>query len=87
MFAFLVDGNTLDPGGAEAVADAAGASFRGLTFADRSAVMVMPSDRTSSSRGRTIGWRSALQRVSGWDRPGPAGSDRSLASARDIAAA
>ena len=86
MFAFLVDGNTLDPGGARRVADAAGAFLSRLTFADRSAVMVMPSGPNVEFTWAHDRVRSALQRVVGMGRPAAGWEAGSLAEARDIAA-
>jgi hypothetical protein len=86
LFAFIVDENTLDPGGARRVADAAGSFLSRLTFADRSAVMVLPTGPSVAFTWAHDRVRSTLQRVVGMGRPVTGWEYGSLGEARDIAA-
>lgn len=84
LFAFIVDQNTLDMGSARRVTTAAGPFLSRLTFADRSALMVMPVGPTVSFTWAHDRVRQGLQKVVGMGRP-PTGWDYgSLADARDI---
>lgn len=85
LFVFIVDQNTLEPGNARHVATAASRFFKRLTFADRSALLLMPV-------GPNIGFtwahdrvREGLQRVTGLGRPIAGWDFGSLTEARDIA--
>ena len=85
LFVFIVDQNTLEPGNARHVATAAARFFKRLTFADRSALLLMPV-------GPNIGFtwahdrvREGLQRVTGLGRPINGWDFGSLTEARDIA--
>jgi VWFA-related protein len=85
LFAFIVDQSTLDLDGARRVAAAAGPFLSGLTFADRSALMVMPTGPNVAFTWAHNRVRSALQRVIGTGRPMTGWESGSLAEARDIA--
>ena len=85
LFAFIVDESTLDLNGARRVAAAAGSFLSQLTFADRSAVMVMPTGPSVAFTWAHDRVRSALQRVVGTGRPVIGWESGSLAEARDIA--
>ena len=85
LFAFIVDQNTLDPGSARRVGAATGPFFSRLTFADRSALMVMPLGPTVSFTWAHDRVKEGLQRVTGMGRFAPGWEYGSLAEARDIA--
>jgi VWFA-related protein len=85
LFVFVVDQNTLEPGNARYVATAASRFFSQLTFADRSALMLLPV-------GPNIGFtwahdrvREGLQHVTGLGGVNTLWEYGSLAEARDIA--
>ena len=86
LFAFIVDQNTLDLGSARRVAMATTPFFSRLTFADRSALMLMPLGPNVSFTWSHDRVRTGLQRVSGLNRGLSAGWEYgSLSEARDIA--
>ena len=85
LFVFIVDQNTLELGSARYVANAASRFLSRLTFADRSALLLMPV-------GPNIGFtwahdrvREALQRVTGMGIRNAMWEFGSLSEARDIA--
>jgi VWFA-related protein len=84
LFAFVVDQSTLEPGNVRYVAKAASQFFSRLTFADRSALMLMPVGPNVPFTWAHERVHDALQRVTGlgglmasWERG-------SLTEARDI---
>ena len=68
LYAFIVDQNTLDLGSARRVAGAAAPFFSRLTFADRSALMLMPLGPNVSFTWAHDRVREGLQRVTGMGR-------------------
>jgi VWFA-related protein len=84
LFAFIVDQNTLDLGSARRVANAAGPFFSRLTFADRSALMLMPLGPNVPFTWAHDRVRAGLQRATGVGRMMPGWEFGSLADARDI---
>ena len=84
LFAFIVDQNTLDLGSARRVAGAAGPFFANLTFADRSALMLMPLGPNVAFTWAHDRVREGLKRVTGMGRPTTSWEYGSLADARDI---
>jgi VWFA-related protein len=86
LFVFIVDQNTLDLGSARRVATATAPFFSRLTFADRSALMIMPLGPNVPFTWAHDRVLSGLQRVTGSGRAMATGWDYgSLADARDIA--
>ncbi|HUR32161.1 MAG TPA: VWA domain-containing protein, partial [Vicinamibacterales bacterium] len=86
LFVFIVDQNTLDLGSARRVAAATAPFFSGLTFADRSALMIMPLGPNVPFTWAHDRVLSGLQRVTGTGRGMTSGWEYgSLADARDIA--
>ena len=84
LFAFIVDQNTLDLGSARRVANAATPFLSRLTFADRSALMLMPVGPTVAFTWAHDRVREGLQKVIGMGRPLTGWEYGSLADARDI---
>jgi hypothetical protein len=84
LYAFIVDQNTLDLGSARRVAGAAAPFFSRLTFADRSALMLMPLGPNVSFTWAHDRVREGLQRVTGMGRQTMGWEYGSLADARDI---
>ncbi len=84
LFAFVVDQGTLDTGNGRQVTRAASRFFSGLTFADRSALMVMPVGPNVEFTWAHDRVRDALQRVTGMGRQWIAWDQGSLSEARDI---
>ena len=84
LFAFIVDQNTLDLGSARRVTNAAGPFLSRLTFADRSALMLMPVGPTISFTWAHDRVREGLQKVIGMGRPLTGWEYGSLSDARDI---
>jgi VWFA-related protein len=85
MVMFIVDQNTLDLGGARQVARSSSRFFTGLTFADRSALALLP-----VGQGVGFTWvhgrvNDAFQRVIGMNSARTTWEYGSLAEARDIA--
>jgi VWFA-related protein len=85
LFVFIVDQQTLEPGNVRHVARAASRFMSGLTFVDRSSLLLMPS-------GPNVGFTwahnrvlDALQRVMGQANPSSPWEFGSLSDARDIA--
>lgn len=85
QFVFIVDQSTLEPGNARHVARAAARFLAQLTFADRSALMLMPVGPNVAFTWAHDRVRDALQRVSGQSSPINSWEFGSLAEARDIA--
>jgi VWFA-related protein len=85
LFAFIVDQNTLDLGSARRVAAATGPFFSQLTFADRSALMLLPLGPNVAFTWAHDRVKDGLQRVAGMGRPSTGWDYGSLADARDIA--
>jgi VWFA-related protein len=86
LFVFIVDQNTLDLGSARRVATATAPFLSRLTFADRSALMIMPLGPNVPFTWAHDRVLSGLQRVTGSGRAMASGWDYgSLADARDIA--
>ncbi|MGE5198428.1 MAG: hypothetical protein ACM3H9_02225, partial [Rhodospirillaceae bacterium] len=85
LFAFIVDQSTLDLDGGRRAATAAGSFLSQLTFADRSAVIVMPTGPSVAFTWAHDRVRSVLERVVGMGRPMSDWESGSLAEARDIA--
>ena len=84
LYAFIVNQNTLDLGSARRVAGAAAPFFARLTFADRSALMLMPLGPNVSFTWAHDRVREGLQRVTGMGRQTMGWEYGSLADARDI---
>ena len=84
LFAFIVDQNTLDIGSARRVAGSAAPFFSRLTFADRSALLLMPLGPNVNFTWAHDRVREGLQRVTGTGRPISGWEYGSLAEARDI---
>src|SRR5687768_16199925 len=86
LFAFIVDQNTLDLGSARRVAMATTPFFSRLTFADRSALMLMPLGPNVPFTWSHDRVHTGLQRVTGLNRGLSSGWEYgSLSEARDIA--
>ena len=85
QFVFIVDQPTLETGNARHVANAASRFFNNLTFADRSALMLMPVGPNINFTWAHERVRAALQRVTGMSLPMTTWEYGSLTDARDIA--
>ena len=85
QFVFLVDQSTLETGNARQVARAASRFFAGLTFADRSALMLLPVGPHVNFTWSHERVREGLQRVAGLAMPSMGWEHGSLTEARDIA--
>jgi hypothetical protein len=85
LMAFIVDQASMDVSSMMRVAAAAGQFLSRLTFADRSAVMVLPTGPRVEFTWAHERVRSALQRIPGTGRPVSGWEAGSLAEARDIA--
>jgi VWFA-related protein len=85
LLAFVVDQSTLDIAAVRRVADDASALFSGLTFADRSALTVLPTGPRVGFTWAHDRVRAALQRTAGTGRPSATWEHGTLAEARDIA--
>ena len=85
LFVFIVDQNTLEPGNVRHVARAASRFFSGLTFVDRSALMLMPAGPNINFTWSHDRVRDALQKVIGQATPSSTWEFGSLSEARDIA--
>jgi VWFA-related protein len=84
QFVFIVDQNTLEPGSTQRVAAAASRFFAQLTFADRSALMLVPVGTNLQFTWAHDQVRAALQRVTGLSSPVTSWEMGSLSEARDI---
>ena len=84
LFVFVVDQNTLEPGNVRHIARAAGRFFSGLTFVDRSALMLMPAGPNVNFTWAHDRVRDALGKVVGQAAPNT-WEFGSLSEARDIA--
>ncbi|MDQ3214073.1 MAG: hypothetical protein M3Q85_15450, partial [Acidobacteriota bacterium] len=82
---FIVDQNTLDLGAARQVARSSAHFFTGLTFADRSALALLPIGPNVQFTWAHARVRDALQRVVGTGGTRQTWEYGSLADARDIA--
>ncbi|CAN5891475.1 hypothetical protein BH24ACI4_BH24ACI4_25970 [soil metagenome] len=85
QFVFIVDQNTLEPGSLRNIGKAASTFFGGLSFADRSALILMP-----TGAGMPLTWahdkvQDALARITGTAHFGGSNEFSSLSEARDIA--
>jgi VWFA-related protein len=85
LFVFVVDQSTLEPGDSRRVAAAASRFFAGLTFADRSALMLMPVGPNVSFTWAHDRVQAALQRATGLGGLARSWEYGSLTEARDIA--
>src|SRR6185437_3131228 len=85
LFMFVVDQNTLEPGNARHVASAASRFFTRLTYADRSALMLLPVGPNVPFTWAHDRVREGLQRVTGLASPMTTWEFGSLSEARDIA--
>jgi VWFA-related protein len=85
LFVFVVDQNTLEPGNARHVATAASRFFTRLTYADRSALMLLPVGPNVPFTWAHERVREGLQRVTGLAGPMTTWEYGSLSEARDIA--
>lgn len=85
MFVFVVDQNTLEPGSVRHVSRAASRFFSTLSFADRSALMLMPSGPNLDFTWAHDRVRDGLQRVTGFSSAMNNHEFGSLSEARDIA--
>lgn len=85
QFVFIVDQGTLETGNVRHVAAAADRFFSRLTFADRSALMLMPVGPNINFTWAHDRVRDAMQRVSGMNIPMSSWEYGSLTEARDIA--
>src|SRR4051812_310926 len=85
LFVFVVDQNTLEPGNARHVATAASRFFTRLTYADRSALMLLPVGPNVPFTWAHDRVREGLQHVTGLAGPNATWEYGSLSEARDIA--
>ncbi len=85
QFVFIVDQPTLETGNARHVASAAARFFTDLTFADRSALMLIPIGPNVNFTWAHDRVQAALQRVTGMSMPMTSWEYGSLTDARDIA--
>lgn len=85
QFVFIVDQSTLETGNARHVARAASHFFSRLTFADRSALMLMPVGPNVNFTWSHERVREGLLRVAGMSMPMSTWEYGSLTEARDIA--
>ncbi|MGB2714610.1 MAG: hypothetical protein WBC51_10555, partial [Vicinamibacterales bacterium] len=85
QFVFIIDQGTLETGNVRHVATAADRFFSRLTFADRSALMLMPVGPNVNFTWAHDRVRDAMQRVSGMSLPMSSWEYGSLTEARDIA--
>jgi VWFA-related protein len=85
LYVFIVDQGTLEPGQVRHVAKAASRFFSGLSFADRSALLLMPSGPNVEFTWAHDRVSDALQRVSGLASSSNEMEFASLTEARDIA--
>ena len=85
QFVFIVDQATLETGNARQVAAATSRFFSTLTFADRSALMLMPVGPNVNFTWAHDRVRNALLRVTGMSMPMASWEYGSLTDARDIA--
>jgi VWFA-related protein len=85
QFVFIVDQGTLETGNVRHVAAAADRFFSRLTFADRSALMLMPVGPNINFTWAHDRVRAAMQRVTGMNIPMATWEYGSLTDARDIA--
>jgi VWFA-related protein len=85
LFVFIVDQNTLEPGNVRHVSRAAARFFSGLTFVDRSALMLLPAGPNMSFTWSHDRVRDALNKVVGQAAPSNTWEFGSLSEARDIA--
>jgi VWFA-related protein len=85
LFVFIVDQPTLEPGNVRHVARAASSFLSGLSFADRSSLLIMPSGPNVGFTWAHSRVRDALQRVMGQANPTNPWEFGSLSDARDIA--
>lgn len=84
LFVFIVDQHTIEPGTVRHVANAASLFFDQLTFADRSALLLMPTGPNVEFTWAHDRVRDALKRVVGLNTPGGMIEFPSLTEARDI---
>jgi VWFA-related protein len=85
QFVFIVDQGTLETGNVRHVAAAADRFFARLSFADRSALMLMPVGPNINFTWAHDRVRAAMQRVTGMNIPLSSWEYGSLTEARDIA--
>lgn len=85
LFVFIVDQNTLETGSVRQIAGAASRFLARLTFADRSALMLIPTGPNVGFTWAHDRVREALQRVTGLGSPVTSWNFGSLTEARDIA--
>ena len=85
MFVFVVDQNTLEPGNVRHVARAAARFMSGLTFVDRSSLVLMPAGPNIDFTWAHDRVLTAMQRVIGQSTPLSTWEMGSLSEARDIA--
>lgn len=85
QFVFIIDQGTLETGNVRHVAVAADRFFSRLTFADRSALMLMPVGPNINFTWAHDRVRAAMQRVAGMNLPMSSWEYGSLTEARDIA--
>jgi VWFA-related protein len=85
LIVFLVDQSSLEPGSVHQITGPAGRFFERLTFADRSALMLMPVGPAVPFTWNHDRVRDALTRVSGLASFAPEWAGGSLADARDVA--
>ena len=85
LVVFVVDSNSLETGDARQVAEGASQFLSGLTFADRSAVVSLPTGKTIAFTWNHNRVREALLRTSGTGGAATTWEYGSLSEARDIA--
>jgi VWFA-related protein len=85
LIVFLVDQSSLEPGSVQQLAGPAGRFFERLTFADRSALLLMPVGQNVAFTWNHDRVREALGRVSGLSGFAPEWGGGSLSDARDVA--
>jgi VWFA-related protein len=85
LFAFVVDQHTLEPGNVRHVTKAAAEFINALSFADRSALLLLPAGPNLSFTWAHDQVRNALLRVTGLSNLNTGWEYGSLSEARDIA--
>lgn len=85
LFVFVVDQSTIEPGNARHVATAASRFFNRLTYADRSALMLLPVGPNVGFTWAHDRVRDGLQKVIGMAGPNSLWEYGTLSEARDIA--
>jgi VWFA-related protein len=85
LFVFVVDQNTIEPGNVRNIANAAKRFLSGLSYVDRSALMIIPTGPNVAFTWAHDRVQTALQRVTGLSSLSNPWEFGSLSEARDIA--